>query len=669
MNNHAENFERILLAITLAESEKTMPECLKMGVTPDDYYDLQYRKIYAAMLRMHSAKKPIVTTTVSEETGIELPVLDKIMEGAMPHTYAEYYVKQIKEAAAKRKLEQLPAVIAENIKAGKTAGELRAQLLSEIAQITTDSPESEQAQIKARFFTILQIRSLTRAEQFKQMADVVLEYLHKRGRFFFHEEHKNFETAMYFDGVRKLLLQIDDDEFQAWLSHFIGINRIETAYKSIYSALRDEALNGRTTGLHPEAYWAARPGVIYLSNGDGQVAKITAGKVELVDNGTDDVLFAAGRTLKPWKLTTPADPFDRCRVFSDMKATAKHGRELLRLWAIALPSNQRCKPPLVLAGAVGSGKTRTALGIAELFGLPARVLVPTEKGEDDLWTSLDTGGMVVIDNADTRLRWLPDALAAASTDGSHEKRRLYSDGQIVQQRARAWIIVTSANPTFGADAGLADRLLVERFERREIDNAESELSDEIAANRDAGMSWIADTLSKALTDNLPVPSNLNKRHPDFATLAVRIGRAIGRETEAVAALGAAEADKSIFNLENDEIGAALMLLLERNGSFIGTASELAAQLPDLNIDYWTPRRVGKRIAKLWPHILGVFRAMSEHGHGGNLIYSIRRRGGYGGFQDPISPKVPMRENENTLREMTPGNPPNPPIDPVEANER
>lgn len=539
---------------------------------------------------------------------------------------------------------------------------------------TTERPGADDStELKAALFEIKMRRGQTAAECNQAMAREIIATLHRRGQFFFHADYCDHATAMFFDARRKLLLQIGHDSFQSWLADFIGINRTERTFAFIFAAIEDETLNGRTTGLTPDAYWARRDAAIYLSNGDGQAAKITAGKVELVDNGADDVLFATGRTLKPWALTKPADPFDRCRVFAGMKATAGHGRELLRLWATALPSNQRCKPPFVLAGTVGSGKTRTALGIAELFGLPARVLVPTENGEDDFWTSLDAGGLVVIDNADTRLRWLPDALAAASTDGSHEKRRLYSDGQIVQQRARAWIIVTSANPTFGADAGLADRLLVERLERRDTDNAESELSDEIAANRDAGMAWIAGTLSKALADKAPVPANLNKRHPDFATLAVRIGRAIGREAEAVAALGAAEADKSLFNLENDDVGAALMMLVERDESFTGTSKELLDKLGEVDAGllngYMTPKRLSKRLTKLWPHVSGIFSATSDHGHGGILNYFIRQHGGIGGFQGGDSPKVSTRESEYTLWEIPLPMPPKPPIDPVEAEER
>jgi len=350
-----------------------------------------------------------------------------------------------------------------------------------------------------------------------------------------------------------------------------------------------------------------------------------------VDNGTDDVLFAAGRTLRPWTLTDPRDPFETCRLFRDMNTAAAHGKDLLRLWTLALPTNQRCKPPLVVSGGIGSGKTRTATGIFELYGLPARVTALCETGETDFWTAMDAGGLCCFDNADTRIKWLPDALAAAATDGTHEKRRLYTDSGIVQQRARSWIVVTSANATFASDAGLADRLLVVRLDRRDKDTAESALADEISANRDAGLSFIAAALSKALADAAPVPANLNRRHPDFAALTVRLGRAIGREAETIEALQAAEIDKSLFNLQNDDLGTGLLSLMDSQESFFGTAYDLLEALRKVDASFsdafWNAKRVSKRLSKLFPHVQAAFKGQQVcDGHSKTIRFHFQRCG-------------------------------------------
>src|SRR5205085_3521088 len=86
-----------------------------------------------------------------------------------------------------------------------------------------------------------------------------------------------------------------------------------------------------------------------------------------------------------------------------------------------------------------------------------------EDAEANFWPNLDQGGIYTLDNADTRSRWLADAVASAATDGCSMRRKLYTNSETVTLRARAWLCITSANPTFANDAGLADRLLLLRM--------------------------------------------------------------------------------------------------------------------------------------------------------------------------------------------------------------
>ena len=84
----------------------------------------------------------------------------------------------------------------------------------------------------------------------------------------------------------------------------------------------------------------------------------------------------------------------------------------------------QCKPPLLLTGAVGSGKTKLGRGIINLYGIPENVEKVDEAGEKDFWVGLDGGGLYIADNADTDIKWLPDALATASTGGGQTRRKL-----------------------------------------------------------------------------------------------------------------------------------------------------------------------------------------------------------------------------------------------------
>jgi hypothetical protein len=474
----------------------------------------------------------------------------------------------------------------------------------------------------------------------------VIDGLKSAGQFYFHAEQRDFESAMYFCRERRRLERIRADSFQAWLSELLGVNRTLPIFNAVVAGLETVALNPEiSTGIIPSAFWDSMPGAFYLSNGDGSAVKITAGGVQLVDNGTDGVLFAVGRTLAPWKLCAPVSPFDTCRLFQPGRFIDAHGELLVRLWVYSLPSSPRCKPPLCLAGDIGSGKTRLAKGAAELYGLQFVGGKVEESREDDFWVNADGGGIYTLDNADSKCSWLGDALAAAATDGCSKRRKLYTNSDSVILRARAWLAITSANPLFAADSGLADRLLVVRMQRTSGTTSDAALTDEILAHRDAGLSHIAETLAAALADTTPTPDGLNQRHPDFARLAVRIGRALDLESETIHALGSAEADKHRFCLENDNVGTALASLVARDGTFFGTAADLQPKLIAIDADLdgrLSVKRLGKRLAALWPHIECVMPGSKrEHNRTDTWVFTLKAppTAGFAGFQTTFSHKV------------------------------
>ena len=130
--------------------------------------------------------------------------------------------------------------------------------------------------------------------------------------------------------------------------------------------------------------------------------------------------------------------------------------------------------------------------------------------------------------ADSRTRWLADALACAATGGSLQWRRLYTNSELVTLWANAWLIVTSASPSFASNAGLADSLLLVRTHRV------------VGESSDAALVHVAEIIA--------------------------------------AALQRAEADKSAFCLENDAVAAALLACLRTAGTFTGTAAGLRQHL-------------------------------------------------------------------------------------------
>ena len=473
-------------------------------------------------------------------------------------------------------------------------------------------------------------RNLTMINKRRHIAERVVEELMSKGQFYAHAEQAEFATAMYFDNETKCLERIQSDQFQSRLATWLQINRAEGLFDSIISAIEDAAIGGATSkSIIPERFWAARGDAIYISNGIGRITKVTPSKVEIVDNGTDGVLFDCGKTLSPWRLVEPADPFETCALFREVSVLDSLDRLALMLWVTSIPTQRGSKPPLALIGTIRSGKTKFANGLALLLGIPPRESKADERKEDDFWAAVDQGGLFTLDNVDSRITWLPDAVACASTGGTSERRKLYTNGDTVTLRAHAHIILTCANPAFAEDPGLADRLIVVRLNRRTGETSDKALSDEIARNRDGGLSYIAHILSKSLADTQPAGRGLNLRHPDYAEWAVRIGRAMGRESEAVASLRRSENQKALFCLENDAIGSAVRSFINQEKTFEGTAAELLGRLVNVDPEFSkTPlstKSLSKRLGQLWPHLETVLKVSKTTAHGGSLNYRMEAK--------------------------------------------
>jgi len=474
---------------------------------------------------------------------------------------------------------------------------------------------------RGRVAAAMNARTITGKMLNKITPVVVVMWLRLHGRLFWDSRDKLASSSMYFEISKGRLMLIHSDIFRTWLAAHVGVEFWPSGNKNpILDWIDVAALNPEvSSGTVPGMLFDRRGEVLYISCGDSKMVRVDKHGAEMVANGTDDVVFMSGQTLREWKLL-PADqandPFEVTRLFSDANYAAEHGRMVVRLWFLALPSCQKSYPALVFTGRWRSGKSRMASGLFEILGLEPTLGVINDKAEDDFWNIVNACGIACFDNVDTKVKWFGDAMQLACTNGSRTKRTLYENTGTTTLRAKGRIILTSNNAMFASESGLSDRLQICRLEpfvaKGGKTASDKALSVDIEHFRDAAMSWLAWTDSRALSDRGEVAENVNMRHPDFADFAMRAARAIGQYDAAVLALKSAEFDKAMFTVQNDQLANMVFGVLKaRKGIWSGTSSEMDAAIRLMyNIDDSDRRvsrvAVGKVLNKYIDQLLTIF---------------------------------------------------------------
>lgn len=476
-------------------------------------------------------------------------------------------------------------------------------------------------------------------------AAIVLLWLRSRGKFFWDENAKGFSTSLYFDEATGVLMRVRSDEFAAFIATAAEVNRESSGFKYLMSLIDDAALNPDVSrGVVPSNMWDRRGDKVYISNGDDRMYRLADGKVEDIQNGSDGVVFMRGKTLAPWKLQSDAgkDPFDNAIIFTNASWADKTGRMNVRLWILNLFACHQTKPIMLITGGAGSGKTRMAKAIKEILGvrtdgrldLSVQQVEDGDKGLDAFWATVNDGKLEVFDNLDTKIKWVSDTLQNVATDGQTKRRTLYTTFGVSILRANAHLILTSNNPIFSTEGngGMADRLISAHLDLNRSASMDTELSEDIRVNRDAFMTWIAKTVALALADPKEVDQSINRRHPDYGRFSVKCGRALGRETEVIEALGAAEVDKSLLPLRNDVVTKEILEVLQANNwSMRFTGGEMSDAIikrkeaddgDEKTRQMFGSRRVGKAMSKYIRQFSAVFKVMEPRTVEGRTVYEF-----------------------------------------------
>jgi hypothetical protein len=293
----------------------------------------------------------------------------------------------------------------------------------------------------------------------------------------------------------------------------------------------------------------------------------------------------AGDLRGLWQLVNVAEP---------------HRGEVLG-WLVATLFPEVAQPILLLRGEQGTGKTTAAKMLVDLVDPGQGRLASPPRSERD-WAVAASGRSVIgLDNLSVIPPWLSDVFCRAVTGDSSMTRALFTDSDLSILTFRVAMVITSIDA--GSLRGdLADRLLpieLERFDdgpkkRR----SEVELFNQFHASLPRLLGALL-TLTSAALKSLPTvaePDGGLPRMADFARVLAACDIVSGEES--FGAYQASTKDLESDVLEGDPLAAALIKLVEYEGHWEGTATQLLSNLA-LEMDF-TPE-----IRRTWPNSAGA----------------------------------------------------------------
>lgn len=338
----------------------------------------------------------------------------------------------------------------------------------------------------------------------REIAKLVFTYLRGIGRFI-----SAGGRGFYFDSRTHKLLSIEKDGV-AWnglLTLELDINPADEERRFVHEFLAAYAIGrGEASEIHVFAFYDRKHHCLYVSIGDGRMCRMDGAKIDIIDNGSEGVLFLDPPDFTPF---TPdyndapdisIDSLIDSASFERGEGTRlqpKHQKLIFKLWLLSLffRSLLPTRPIMCLVGEKGSGKTTLLrLVMRTLFGQGEQVILLPDK-QEDLLPKLTAHYLVVIDNADSSVKWLCDLLAVSATGGKFTKRVLYTTNQEIDLPLRAYLAITSRTPKFRRD-DVADRLLPLNVVRRETFTPEGELLRLVDENRPKMLGRLFTTLNK-----------------------------------------------------------------------------------------------------------------------------------------------------------------------------
>ena len=169
----------------------------------------------------------------------------------------------------------------------------------------------------------------------------------------------------FFDKVDGKLIPLKEDDWdlRSLLSDRYQLNRTVRLYSYLVDHLHIEArARGQERPVRYFCHYDKALEVVYLDMGQGRLLRISAGRIDIVANGNEEVLFLT-RNVEPWDYVPETRPwllYDKVVApVSFTGSTAQRQRRLFLIWLMSMVFRTVVpkRPIAVFTGPGASGKS------------------------------------------------------------------------------------------------------------------------------------------------------------------------------------------------------------------------------------------------------------------------------------------------------------------------
>ena len=323
-----------------------------------------------------------------------------------------------------------------------------------------------------------------------------------------------------------------------------------------------------------------------------------------------EVRFRRTKTTRPLPEPERGDPREGLCTLRRLLNIGERDFVLCVAWLMASLRDTGPYPLLVLTGEQGSSKSTAAKFLGSLVDPASPPTRAMPRNERDAAIAARNRHVLAFDNLSGLPPWFSDTLCRLSSGEGYATRALYTDyEEAVIEASRPVILNGIENPSVRGD--LAERSITIRLAPIP-DTARRTVTDLLVAFKGAAP-VIFGTLLDGLSEGLRRYDNVRierlPRMADFSKWAVACETAYWPSGTFMAAYDDAQASATEDVLEDSPIGPALRQFLERNPSFVGTATDLLNRLNALRQDEKSPRGwpstgavMGKHLMRLAPSL-------------------------------------------------------------------